>query len=240
MRYNTVAISTILFVVVCAAGTTYGASAIINFENFGNEGDPVSSINVGGLTVEFDTESTTGVGNNTLPFIGEVGEPRVGFQSSSMGLDETPRNADGSLYTEGGRFHLTDGLRQTHDYLMEFSIPVENLSLDLYDYRGDGPHVDANFVTDRVALEVFDVFGDLIDQDIHVLSEIRPIDGNVVTLGVSVSGIKSARLKFLGIEGGTAIDNIAFGIVPEPAGLGLAGFGLIGLLGLGRRERRTA
>ena len=240
MRYNTVAVSTILFVVVIATSTTYGASAIINFEGFGNEGDPVSSINVDGLTVTFDTESTTGVGGNSLPFIGEIGEPRVGFQSTAGALEETPRNADGSLYTEGGSFHLTDGLRQTHDYLMEFSIPVENLSLDLYDYRGDGPHVAFDPETDRVALKVFDVSGDLIDQDIQVLSEIRPIDGNVVNLGVSVSGIKSARLEFFGIEGGTAIDNIAFEFVREPSGLGLAGFCLIGLLGLRRRERRAA
>ena len=40
-------------------------------------------------------------------------------------------------------------------------------------------------------------------------------------------------------EGGTAIDNIRF-VVPEPAGLGLAAAGLIGLFGIGRRQRPAA
>ncbi len=237
MSNNTVAVSTILFLVVCATGTTYGGSVLINFEGFGNEGDPVSSIDVGGLTVEFDTERTTGLGDNSLPFIGEIGAPRVGFQSAPS--DEMPKNADGTIYTEGGRFHLTDGLRQTHDYLMDFSLPVANLSLDLYDYRGDGPHVKADLVVDNVALVVFDSDGVEIASTTYALPEIREIDGNVVTLGVSANGIRSARLVFTGTEGGTAIDNIAFEFVPEPAGLSLAGFGLMGLLGLVRRGRRS-
>lgn len=234
MRYNTVAVSTILFIVVCATGTTYGASAIINFEGFGNEGDPISSIEMSGVTVNFSTESPSG--DVFTPFLAEVGEPRVGFLSVPM--DETPRNADGSVYTGAGRFMLTDGLRHTYDYIMDFSMPVENLTLELFDYRGDGPHVSANLGSDNVVLQVFDMAGVQIGSDTFVLPTTRPIEGNVVKLGVSVAGIKSARLHFNGIEGGTAIDNIGF--VPEPAGLGLAGFGLIGLLGLGRRKRRPA
>ncbi len=237
MRNNTVALSTILFVIVCAAGTTYGIPATINFENFGNEGDLVSSINVpGGLTVDFSTESPAG--DASLPLIGEFGVPRVGFQTGPV--DETARNADRSIYTDGGRFFLTDGLRRTYDYIMDFSIPVENLSLDLYDYRGDGPHVSANLGVDSVELQVFDMAGTQIGSDSYTLPTTRPIDGNVLNLGVSVAGIKSARLHFNGIEGGTGIDNLVFEFVPEPSGLGLLSLGLIGLLGLGRRERRNA
>jgi len=237
MRSITVALPTIVLVVVWAAGTSYSAS-IINFEAFGpsnsapTEGDLIASVRRKGVTISFSTESPSG--EVFTPIIAEFGEPRFGFQST-LG-DDTPRNPSGSNFLAGGTYSLTDGLRQTHDYIINFSTPVANLSLDLYDYRGDGPHAEANLGTDSVELQVFNVAGAQIGSDSFVLPTTRPIDGNVVNLGVNAVGISSARLHFDGIEGGTAIDNVRF-VVPEPAGLGLAVVGLIGLLGLGRRER---
>lgn len=230
MRYNMIIASTIM-VIVCAISTADGA--LIDFEGVGPQGTLVDSLFVDGLQVNFNTESPSG--NKTLPFIAEIGAPRVGFQS--LIGEETPLNADRSEYTEGGRFNLTDGLRQTHDYLIDFSMPVNNLRLDLYDYRGDGPHVSAKLGVDNVELQVFNASGAQIGSDTFVLPTTRPIEGNVLHLGVNVGGIASARLHFNGIEGGTSIDNIAFEFIPEPTGWGLAGIGLLGL-GLCRRKRR--
>jgi hypothetical protein len=240
MRYNIVALSTMLFVAVCATGTSHGES-IITFEGFGPsnspaaEGTSITSVRRQGVTISFSTESPSG--EVFTPFIAELGDPRVAF-GSTLG-DDTPSNPSGSTYLAGGTYSLTDGLRKTDDYIINFSAPVANLSLDLYDYRGDGPPAAANLGTDSVELQVFDMAGVQIGSDNFVLPTTRPIDGNVVNLGVSGEGISSARLHFDGIDGGTSIDNIRF-VVPEPAGLGLAVIGLIGLLGLGRCERRTA
>ncbi len=239
MRHNTLALFTILFVVGCVTGSSYG-QLIINFEGFGpgslpaDEGDLISSVRRQGVTVNFSTESPTG--EVFTPFITEIASPRVAFQSVID--DDAPVNANGTLYKAGGSYSLTDGLRETYDYILDFSAPVANLSLDLYDYRGDGPHAAANLGSDNVQLQVFNTAGVQIGSDTFVLPTTRPIDGNVVNLGVNTLGISSARLHFTGIEGGTAIDNIRF-VVPEPAGLGLAAAGLIGLFGLGRRQRRT-
>jgi hypothetical protein len=240
MRHNITAIFTVLAVAVCVAGTSHGAS-IINFERFGSdnlppeEGDLVASVRRQGVTISFSTESPAG--EVFTPFIAEVADPRVAFQSILD--DDLPVNDNGTMYSAGGSYSLTDGLRRTDDYIINFSAPVGNLSLDLYDYRGDGPHASANLGSDNVELQVFNTAGTQIGSDTFVLPTTRPIDGNVVALGVDTLGISSARLHFTGIEGGTAIDNIRF-VVPEPSGLGLTVVGLLGLCGLGRRrERRT-
>ena len=236
MRNHAFAFFTSLFVVVGAGGTSYGQSSIITFEGFGptnsapSEDDLVASVRRKGVTVSFSTESPSG--EVSTPFIAKIGEPRVAFQSALGG--DTPVNPSGSVYMAAGTYSLTDGLRQTHDYIINFSAPVANLSLDLFDYRGDGG--PANLGVDNVELQVFNTAGAQIGSDTFVLPDPRPIDGNVVNLGVSTEGISSARLHFNGIEGGTAIDNIRF-VVPEPAGLGLATIGLIGLLGRSRRQR---
>lgn len=212
------------------ASSAFAGSAVINFEGLGSEGDPVASMSLPGVTVMFLTEDDAGT--QYVPTLAEVGAPRVGFQST-VG-DDTPRGGN------GGRFSLTDGIRRTRDYIIMFSQPIEGLSLDLYDFRADGPHILGTPGSDTVSLDLFDAADVLVGSDSYTVPSIRPADGNVVTLGnASVSGIRKARLVFNTIEGGTAIDNIMFTVVPEPSSLGLVTFGFVGLLGM-RRRRRAA
>ncbi len=219
------------------ASSTFAASAIVNFEGFGptnlpaTEGAPITSVRKMGVELTFSAEDPV-TGDVITPFISKVGSPRVAFQST-LGED-IPMSGKGQ-YLAGGDYSLTDGLRRTYDYIFDFSSPIANLSLDLYDYRGDGPHASANLGSDSVVLQAFNAAGVMISSDTYVLPATRPIEGNVVNLGVSSAGIANARLHFNGVEGGTAIDNIRF-TVPEPTGLALVGLALIGLAGHCRRK----
>ena len=232
---NIISVISITLLVGCAS-STFGA--IVTFEGFGPEnaaapeGATIESVRKEGVELSFSAEDPD-TGAVITPFIAQVGAPRVGFQST-LGED-TPMVAGGGSYAAGGSYSLTDGLRRTYDYIFDFSQPVANFSLDLYDYRGDGPHAAGNLGSDNVELQVFNSSGAQIGSDTFVLPSVRPIEGNVVNLGVNVIGISSARLHFNGTEGGTAIDNVRF-VVPEPAGLGLASLAFLGVLvGLGRR-----
>ena len=226
--------------VVFIASSVFATPAKINFEGFGpsnlpgTEGDPVPSVTKQGVTVMFFTEDASGV--QYIPVLAEVDGDRVAFQSL-LG-DDTPANSDGSFYAAGGRFSLTDEIRQTRDYIIMFSEAVTELSLDLYDFRADGPHNAGTPGSDTVVLELYNAAGAIVGSDSYTVPVPRPIEGNVVTLGSSNGNVSKARLIFTSTEGGTAIDNIMF-TVPEPSSMGLATFGLVGLLGM-RRRRRAA
>ena len=213
--------------------------AKIDFEGFGplnsplEEGEFIAVLRDQGVDVTFKTYDQ--FGNESAPFIVRAGEPRVGFQSDLF--EDTPVNADGTPYAAGGDYSLTDGLLRTHDYALEFSRNVANLSLDVYDFRGDGTPDLANLGVDSLRLNVFDRAGNMIAFDEYVLPADQPVDGNVVQLSVRANNIASARVDFSSIEGGTAIDNIQF-TVPEPTSLGLASFGVVGFLGRRKKRRR--
>lgn len=227
-----------IIAILIGFGIVARSEAKIDFEGFGplnaplNEGEIVAVVRDQGVDVSFYTMSQTG--EISAPFIAQIGAPRVGFQSTLS--DDTPVNPDGSVFGAGGQYSLTDGLRQTHDYMLEFSRDVANLRLNVYDFRGDGTHSLGQPGADVLELKVFDRQGNLIAVDNHTIPTNRPIDGNVVELGVNVQGIASAMVDFNSIEGGTAIDNITF-VVPEPNSLGLASLGLIGLLSTRRRRQ---
>ncbi len=218
-------------------GTDTAFGSMIDFENFGPantplpEGTPLSSVLHSGITVTFSTEDAFGTGT---PIIAEIGGPRVAFQSS-IGTD-TPENSSGDEYLAGGRYSLTDGIANTQDYIIEFSAPVENFSLDLYDFRADGPHSEGTPGSDTVVLEAYDALDNLLFADPYTVPDPRPTDGDVVNLGAPVSGIRRVVLNFSTIEGGTAIDNIRFTAVPEPSTMTIASIGLA-LIGLRRRRR---
>lgn len=217
------------------------AHATIDFEGFGpsnaplTEGTQLSVVTEQGVSVLFETVDTAG--NVFTPFIAQAGGQRVAFQS--MLLEDTPLNADGTVYAAGGNYSLTDGLRQTHDYHISFSQAVENISIDLYDFRGDGPHATAQLGSDTVAFRAYDAVGNLIGSDLYTLGTSRPIEGNVVNLAVNGTGIHSAVVDFLAIEGGTAIDNLRFDVatVPEPTSESVLLGGLL-CFALCRRRRK--
>ena len=215
----------LIFLGMALVGNAAVSAATIDFEGFGptnaplTEGTPLVAASDQGVTVQFETIDDSG-GLHT-PFIAQTGGDRVAFQSVLS--DDTPVLDDGSRYLLGGSFSLTDGIRQTHDYKLTFSQPVENLSLDIYDFRGDGPHLLANLGSDFLTLRTYDEVGNPLGSDSFTLGQTRPIDGNVLTLSVAETGIHSALIDFSSIEGGTAIDNIRFTpvVVPEPSSIGL-------------------
>lgn len=224
-------IRVLLTLVFAFVGNAAAYGVAIDFEGFGptnaplTEGTPLALATAQGVTVQFETIDTAGV--SYTPFIAEAGGDRVAFQS--VNYEDTPVYGDGSIYLLGGNYSLTDGLLRTHDYKLTFSHPVEDLSLDVYDFRGDGPHAFANLGSDVLTLRTFDASGNPLGVATHTLSMSRPVDGNVITMAVNDTGIYSALLDFASIEGGTAIDNIDFtpAVVPEPASMSLFLLGLL-------------
>ena len=68
-------------------------------------------------------------------------------------------------------------------------------------------------------------------------------DGNVVTFGVNVPGIRRIELVNSGLDGSTGIDNLIFDVgvaaAPEPAEWAMIGMGVL-VLGVAYRRRQVA
>jgi len=241
--------STWLIILVAIGSQPVQAAAIIDFEAFeafGNpplpmpEGTLISSVKREGVIVTFTTRDDTGT---YIPTLTKVGAPFVAFRSPLPFDDDTPVDSAGDRYLQGGDFSLTDGTRVTRDYIIEFSSPVENLSLDLYDFNSDGPRRLGDPGVDAITFEAYDALGYLL-ASIPVTSPNPRVDGNVMQLAMNFGNISKAVLDFGSlVERGTAIDNIQFtpfnipeASLPEPAGLTLAGLSLFGLV-LRRRRR---
>jgi len=115
-----------------------------------------------------------------------------------------------------GSFFLTDqdaGPSVEFNYCLSFENPVNNLSVDLYDYRGDG----GEKVGENATLTVFDAGGSPVGFDTFTITAGLP-NPNLATLSIqSPTGlISSAELSFDGVHLGMGIDNIKFttNIVP--------------------------
>jgi len=109
-----------------------------------------------------------------------------------------------------GLFFLSDeiaGPILALNYCISFETPVNNLSLDLYDYRQDG----GASVGDVATLSVFDAGGSPVGDDTFPIPEETP-NPNLANLSVpSPTGlISSAVLSFIDPDTGTGIDNIEF------------------------------
>jgi hypothetical protein len=159
--------------------------------------------------------------------IAEVGRSHFAFDPFS-----SPRNPDGSLYTAGGRYFLTDDSPSGwSSYNFAFERPVSLFQLDLYDFRPDGgavhekSQVHLRAFRDPAMLDLVGVYSYAANQ--------RDVNGCVTNLVVRGDWIVSAILCFSGPgDVGTGIDNLSFDTlqdppapVPEPATLLLVAIG---------------
>ena len=173
--------------------------------------DPVTDVVTATNTVTFGVEPC-GVGQGPA-FIAEKDDPVTAFEPD----DEIPAGAS------GGSFFLTDEksgppVTVELNYCISFATPVNNLSVDLYDYRGDG----GEKVGDTATLTVFDAGGSPVGFDTFTITAGLP-NPNLETLSIqSPFGlISSAELSFDGTHLGTGIDNITFTTnVPSTGGSG--------------------
>jgi hypothetical protein len=159
---------------------------------------------------------------------------QVGGRTTAFVPNDTPEDL-----TVSGKYFLTDeknGPWFKLPYYISFATPVQNLSLDLYDYRriDGGPRIG-----DRATLRVFDQAGNPVGMDVYTIPWPNPQNGNIEWLSVMnpTAPIKTGWLEFSKGDVGTGIDNIRFTTVPLPSSLLLTGFGLLGLAGW-RRFRK--
>ena len=149
-------------------------------------------------------------------YIAERGSPTTGF----VPLDAASGNF--SLSDDPGAPFGAD------DYVLEFLNPISDLSLEIYDVRGDG----GGSVGDIVTLSVFSDVArtNLIASDSFVVAA-GLADGLAQTLSVSGIAFGRAATVSYGNDNGTALDNISFttAAVPAPATLLLLGMGLLAI-----------
>ncbi|MDY6951820.1 MAG: hypothetical protein SWE60_09920 [Thermodesulfobacteriota bacterium] len=220
----------LVFMGVLSAGMLAGGaqaafvdSELIDFEGLGLvEGDPLTSVTTPANVVTFFTDAGP-------CYVIEVGSPERGF---------TPRDIPKG--DNAGSVFISDRFGMFADtYYIRFSAPVLSLTLDLYDFRGDG----TGGIGDIATLEVFaDAAMTVpVGSDSFTVPAPRPPDGNVVTLSVlnPTHDILAASLSYP-LDTGTGIDNIRFDVLtaPIPSSLWLLCCGLVGLVGIRRKSTR--
>lgn len=168
------------------------------------------------------------------PSIARVGPPETAFTP-----DDRPANL-----ARSGVYFLTDETNgpagTPRDYRLAFAQPADNLSLDVYDYRGkDG----GGKIGDTVTLSAFgDAAGaNLVGSETYKITDPDLPNGAVEMLSIAnpTAPILSANLSFSRGDIGTGIDNITFKTtaVPEPAALATLACGVLGLIAM-RWHRR--
>jgi len=206
---------------------------LIDFESGGYaESDSVGTIITATNQVSFyqSKNSAGGVFKSNIAEVG--GSTQYAFRSMIGGetLFDTPSGGN------PGSYFLTDINVQANaeNYFIQFSSPVADISLDLYDFdNGTGSAVLTAY---SGAIWTGSV-------GTYTVSS-PPGDGSVVSLFISnpSSDILSASLTWINgsIDDETGIDNISFNTVPIPGAIWLLGSGLLGLVAIRRRKKKAA
>ena len=145
--------------------------------------------------------------------------------------DDTPYITSGNQYTDVGNCFYSDdinGFDNGFNFYISFTNPVNNLSLDLYDYSDDGnrngntnPICDGSNTACVGDVATLTVFADLdqtteIGSGTYTVTE-NDVDGQRAFLtldGSPDAPIMSASVTFSNADRGTGIDNIAFDAIP--------------------------
>jgi len=183
-------------------------------------------VKVGTITLPGENMVSFRVGNGAPTDFGTVAQ--VGAPQTAFAPDDTPTGGN------PGELFLSDN-SDGPDYFIQFiDSAVSSVSLDLYDFRGDG----GASAGDTATLTVYsDALTTAVGSTSYTIPSPLPPDGNTVTLSISTASapIKWAALTFSTRDAGTGIDNVTFWNVPEPASFGSALAGSALFVGMIRR-----
>jgi len=129
LRFFLFAIAAAFVLGISGIGAQQAFADLIDFETGFVDLQPVGAVVTGTNIVTFGVGLSCG--EPSTAFIAETGTPTTAFGPD----DEIPAGAS------GGSFFLTDeddGPDLKLNYCISFATPVNNLSIDLYDYREGG------------------------------------------------------------------------------------------------------
>ena len=185
-------------------------ATLIDFESGFVDLQSVGVVNTGDNVVTFSHPNNSSL---DLAIAKVGGDPVTGLGTSFTSASLPPDTPLDTLVS--GDFFL-DGA--SVGYIIDFANPVTSLSLDLYDFRGDG-HPNFPIFGNVATLELFADAGRTLSlgtDSFTVPNSLLP-DANIVSLAVFSTGPAiAASLLFATSDGGTGIDNIEFNTVPEP------------------------
>ena len=243
MRTFNTCVLTLIAVFALAFASTAFAEVTITFDDIqaataGSEFDEVSSW--------FVTDPDTGASTTVNFFVvddllNDVARPILVEEGLQMGVQAafTPEDTPfGEVPGNGNDWMLGNGEGVSDHYGFVFTgSPVKNLSIDVIDFRSDGPVSEGTPGSDSVSLRTFDDSLSEYPTVSWLVPDPRPEDGNIVTLS-SIEDDVWRAIVFSNpyrVDAGTALDNLTFTVIPEPGAGSLIGIALV-LFGFIRRK----